>query len=292
MFDAQVRPILEYASEIWLSKTSEAEMEKLHLSFLKNTLKVKSSTSTVALYAELGRYPLKLKMQVQMLKYWQRILQLSPQHILRTAYNSNLDLHNMGQVNWCGPIHDLLKNIEMEHCWTDQSLSNRDICTIKEKLYSNHANYCMSSIGDSVANPKLRTYKQMKTEFRLEPYLCSSRNINHMLALVRFRISSHNLAIETGRYTRPKTPVENRLCLYCQAQETETESHFLLDCSLYIAERVDLISVLTRYDMNYYNLTLTEKFKTIMTCNEPDVIKALAKYVYTCLDKRSKAQLP
>jgi hypothetical protein len=103
MFDAQISPILEYSSEIWYSdnKCDIAEVEKVHLQFLKSMLRVKPSSCTPALLAELGRFPMKLKLQVRVLKYWQRILDLPLEHIVRKAYESVLELHNLGQKNWC-----------------------------------------------------------------------------------------------------------------------------------------------------------------------------------------------
>ena len=48
--------------------------------------------------------------------------------------------------------------------------------------------------------------------------------------LTKLRISAHNLAIETGRYSRPiETPIEKRLCFHCK--QVETEFHFIFDMS-------------------------------------------------------------
>ncbi len=47
--------------------------------------------------------------------------------------------------------------------------------------------------------------------------------------------------IETGHYARPKILVHDRMCIYCTSQAVETESHFLLECSLFIKERIDFL---------------------------------------------------
>ena len=47
----------------------------------------------------------------------------------------------------------------------------------------------------------------------------------------RFRLSSHNLEIETGRYNNIAR--ENRICKFCNQNAIETEYHFLLCCSAY-----------------------------------------------------------
>ncbi len=56
---------------------------------------------------------------------------------------------------------------------------------------------CIRSIHDSIIFPKLRTYKLFKNEFIFENYPSSTKILNHTLALFHFRISSHNLRIET-----------------------------------------------------------------------------------------------
>ena len=61
MFDKQIRPILDYASEIWYTGRQNYEIEKVHLGYLKFMLNVKTSTCIPAVYAESGRFPLEIK---------------------------------------------------------------------------------------------------------------------------------------------------------------------------------------------------------------------------------------
>ena len=65
---------------------------------------------------------------------------------------------------------------------------------------------------------KLRTNSKFKTIFKQEEYL-NIKDFKMRSILTRFRISAHNLEIETGRYTSPKTPLENRLCMHCKLKE-------------------------------------------------------------------------
>ena len=54
LFDSFVGSILNYASEVWDIGTFH-NIEKVHLSLCKRILNVKTSTSTLAIYSELGR---------------------------------------------------------------------------------------------------------------------------------------------------------------------------------------------------------------------------------------------
>ena len=49
-----------------------------------------------------------------------------------------------------------------------------------------------------------------------------------MSTIARFRMSSHTLAIETGRHAKPKIAKEERKCRYCNLDDVEDEEHFLL----------------------------------------------------------------
>ena len=83
------------------------------------------------------------------------------------------------------------------------------------------------------------------------------------------RISAHNLAIETGRYTKPQaTPIEKRICFYCK--QVETEFHFIFNCPIYHAERKLLYDELS----NILSIKITpsaELFYTIMTSLHGDL---------------------
>jgi hypothetical protein len=45
------------------------------------------------------------------------------------------------------------------------------------------------------------------------------RNESNQSTIARFRISAHKLEIERGRYTIPKTAVENRICKQCNCDQ-------------------------------------------------------------------------
>ena len=208
--------------------------------------------------------------------------------IVMKAYRSLLESHELGQTNWCSHVEQILKDVDFTQAWDEQCLSNRELATVKERLYKLYMDGCLAEISDSEKNPKLRTFKLFKTTFKLENYLTSTKNISHIHALARFRISSHNLHIETGRYTKPtSTPVNDRKCLYCSSRDTEDELHFLLNCSLYSEERTDLLSICQDNIPIFHRLSENEQFIEIMSSNEPIVIKALGKYVYICMKKRS-----
>ena len=53
----------------------------------------------------------------------------------------------------------------------------------------------------------------------------------------RFRLSSHDLEIEKGRYGAKSTPPGEQLCNLCNLNEVEDEFQFLMICPRYAHER-------------------------------------------------------
>ena len=63
----------------------------------------------------------------------------------------------------------------------------------------------------------------------MEAYLIHVRIKKHRNSLAKLRLSDHQLHIQTGRQTRPKTPQNLRTCKNCP-EYVEDEAHFLLQC--------------------------------------------------------------
>jgi hypothetical protein len=123
--------------------------------------------------------------------------------IVKQVYNSLLYLHNIGFHTWVTDINILLNEYTLSHLWQEE-ITNVNIKQHILQLYKDEWKDTMSS---DTLYPILRTYRMIKTVFRMEPYL-QLKEYNIHKALSKLCMSSHPLAIEHGRYTRPKTPIE------------------------------------------------------------------------------------
>ena len=110
----------------------------------------------------------------------------------------------------------------------------------------------------------------------MEAYL-SLQNKKHRIAISRFRMSSHHLAIELGRHSRPKIPEEKRLCPKCK--EIQDEQHHLLVCSPLAELRKPLLRSAALVIHNFGSLTLRQKFSEILQCGDNDLMIQLALYL-------------
>jgi hypothetical protein len=59
---------------------------------------------------------------------------------------------------------------------------------------------------------KMRTYRLFKNVFKFEKYVSVVNSDTDRVSMTRFRTSNHKLQIEIGRYTIPKTPINDRTC--------------------------------------------------------------------------------
>ena len=126
---------------------------------------------------------------------------------------------------------------------------------LKEKVYSTHMESCMARIKSNTEG-KLRMFRTFKQDYCMEGYLLLLPNLNHMSTIARFRMSSHTLAIETGRHAKPKIAKEERKCRDCNLDDVEDEKHFLLKCPVYNEERLSL----------FYSVVLKVGYHTESRC--------------------------
>ena len=76
----------------------------------------------------------------------------------------------------------------------------------------------------------------IQQKFYIENYV-KQLPLSKRLNFTKLRISSHMLAIETGRYTRPITPIISILCVLYNTGAIEDELHIGLKCSFFNQQR-------------------------------------------------------
>ena len=111
--------------------------------------------------------------------------------------------------------------------------------------------------------------------------LCSCIHYIKCVYLAQFRCGILPLAVETGRYN--DTPLEERLCEFCNSGCLEDEYHFLFSCYHYREHRSNLMSKVTDICDDFYFLSKEDKFKTLMNT---DCIKFTAECLYKAYIKR------
>ena len=308
LFDSLVLPIARYASEVWspfllkglqksnlMQKCDAAPIEKLNVKLCKYLLGVRKNSCNAAVKGELGRHPLLINLLQQSLKYWFVLTTKKGSSIVGESYTDIYESLPDHPTSWTSCVKSLMHNFGLEEVWASQDSSKIGPVIDKFTL-----NVCRSyeaewlellKTGTKSGN-KLRTYGQFKSQFSMENYVLHIKNTKARKLFTSLRISNHTLCIETGRYTRPKTPPLERLCTMCSMGEVEDEKHLILQCPTYAAERSEFLrkmqSILALDTSSQDNL-----FNVIMSCNGGDVevIDLVVPFVDTCLNKRAATRL-
>ena len=257
-------------------------LEKVALKFYKALLHLPPKTSNTAPYGELGVYPLYIDCISRTLKYWYFIENKSSNILLKEALDCDKDMHNKGIYTWFSFINNIMtmSKLSVKSGYTP---SIKDIKLIKNKLQKRYVKYWINTIKgvsekDTGNSKKLRTYSLFKTHFNTEKYLSVIKNREWKTCLTKFRLSAHNLMIETGRHYNMK--VEDRLCKHCDSSKIEDEKHFLLECAKYDALRQNMMQKLYTHCPKFNQLNQTDQLCWIMSCTENDIIYALAEYLF------------
>ena len=278
LFDSMVGSILNFSSEVWGFHEAK-HIETIHTKFCRHILCTRKSTNLEGLYGELGRYPLKIYRKIRIIKYWCRLLanRDSLPFQLFIMLKNDCESNNRIAKNWAGFLKVELENLGFADIWQNQFLIDIPFEIIKLRLIDNYKQSWFSSICNS---SRLETYSRVKHEFGLESYLLNISIPKYRIALTQFRISAHNLTIETGRHLNVAR--ENRVCTLCNMRCIESEYHMLLVCPTYRDLR-------NKYFPNYYcHWPNLQKFDSLMCCETALRQRNLAKFIYEAFRRRQE----
>lgn len=173
---------------------------------------VRSSATTGAVYAELGRVSLQCQRHINILHFLARLASLDLTRYASKAFSILAKDADHGHSNWISYARDLRLRYEIQQL---------DTCSnIKNKVINHFKSGVLYRLNDHITeNRKLNLYASFKTNFKFEPYLDYISNFTVRSTLAKLRLSAHNLQIEIGRFSKNKTPRDERFCTYCTNPE-------------------------------------------------------------------------
>lgn len=146
---------------------------------------------------------------------------------------------------------------------------------IKQRLYDCQKQYFDSLLSTS---SKCSNYQYIVHNFCLQFYLSKPLPDVYKKCITQLRLSSHNLAVESGRFSA--VPRQNRLCKFCK-DDIEDEMHFVLKCPVYQGFRSYFIKPY------YWKKPSMFKFIQLMSsCNIKELLH-LGKFIFRAMKLRS-----
>lgn len=249
-----IKPIMTYGSEIWISdyklkfeSFDKSPFEKVQNMIFKNLLGVHGKSSNLAVRCELGTLPVVLSCYKLMFKYFLRLNSLTDgaHGILRAAFGED-KLLSKKDNSWSNKMDEILKMFGI----SSFNISTMSFNKILEEYYINKVKSEMKRIKEGNSG-KLLFYSKTFVEFVHQKYLNFEIPKSLRCYLTRIKISAHPLAIETGRYSKPKVPSNQRFCNFCKTK-VEDEVHFLFQCPQYnsLRNKYNIISLdTTNFDV-------------------------------------------
>ena len=294
VFDHTIKPIILYGSEIWgaVNTTTarfrnrsvqldelytKSPCEKLHLKFCRYILGVNNKSTKFAVLSELGRHPMGFSIVHQILNYWHRLENLDETYpLLKAAYSTSKSIFVKNKQSWYGLIDMVKQLLPQVQSYLNASTSCFK-AQCKQLLKSHFLEKWLKKKDELSLSGKLDTYCTFKHTFGIEPYLSILEKFEHRKNFTKFRISSHKLMIEKGRYHG--IPREERLCLRCDLKEIEDEIHFVFHCPHFAQSRRNLLSIISANCIMFNNMAVTDKLFWLMNCEDVEVLRNLSEFV-------------
>ena len=252
-------------------------VEGLQVKFCKRLLCVSDKATNWAVLSECGRLPTIRLIIQRMLAFWYHA-SISNSPILRAALQTNADLAHAGRKCWFSYIQRSLKFLGIEHVLYTSDLNEvrLKINSVKKKINKLALEHWSSTHEKLTrAGGKLDLFCGIKDKFGMSHHLSTSVCSKWKSALSKFRVSAHNLPVETLRYSGLSRG--QRICPLC-CDGVGNEMHYFLECDHpRISElQAKLFGTFPRLDPN---LSKINKVASLLSSHDPKVISRVGEFV-------------
>ncbi len=260
-------------------------IETLQTELCKVLLRVQRKTPNNACRAELGLYPLIITIQKRAIKFHAHLKNSDKQtlhHKALTYQELTPERNALGQL-----VLEL--TTQTTTCLTE----NKNLARPNQIIKTQKEKYLKHWRDATALQSKLECYLALNREYELAGYLSTVSDPKLRKVLSMYRLSQHNLSIETGRHRQTWLPKEDRLCPHCTGNEVETELHFLTSCPKYDQIRDTFYPHFTTHHKDFHQKPNMDKLPYLLGESLASSNLA-ARYVRSCHDERASSgtQLP
>ena len=219
VLEAMIVSSLLYACESWLTDNVK-EVERMYISALKSLLGVRDTTRTDTIMIETG------------------LPSISERIRKRTAKFAKKEL--LDELRDETPLKRIFRI-----CEEKRSRGYRYICNQMMPLETHPTRVTPLQTFLNEQGSKAETYRSLNPDLKVHPVYITNDYIDEKarVTFTRMRLSSHNLKVETGRWSRIAR--EDRICACGEA--IEDEEHVLLRC-----QKTDFVREKFHVDSNEY----------------------------------------
>ena len=219
--------------------------------------------------------PLSKIRHINILKYWLKIVSLPRTCLVKKLYNVLLeDIESYPScVNWASFVKNMLESYGLGNIWLFQnnvSLNDKSTLSIfKERLMDMN----IQNLNEQITNvSKNRLYRTLNEATIINnKYLYDIKEKYIRISISKFRLGTHNLMIERGRWTSKE--LIDRECNLCG--KLEDEYHAVIECPRYKKYRKMYIPQYLLIRPNMF------KFIQFLNTDNTDEIKSFGKFCHS-----------
>ena len=279
LWQSLVRPVLEYASEIWSGQISQSLVdaaEAVQTRFIRGTLGLHANGSGVSnemLRAEVGCERIQDRWTKLKLGYWRRVFSAPPTRLLRVVATFRhrervAGAGGLGSRGWMRTAETAFARCGMQDQWQDTgACTTMDVDAWKTKVcdaVDSHSDNCritrmntMSAASDYLGikdwgrNTEPYSFSSGEID-RIgqhvpERYLDDRTNLKGTRLKALCRLACLPVMDRVGREARTHGkacpwPKAERVCFACGTNQVEDVKHFVLACPLYTGPRARLLN--------------------------------------------------
>ena len=266
LWKAMVRPVLEYAAELWagdIPKDLAAKAEQVQTDFARAILGLQGQrgVSNDFVRSEMGLEMLASRWEKLRLGYWRRIQVALPSRALSIVARMRRGqvrwgLGKVGELSWMQGTRTLLNNREMAQHWTDPKQSSATSKATWKKIVYRHVEEHFERQREQRVESlsSLDEYKKVKhwgpmdkdrAQFVGEIDRRGSLVVERYLDDVKDRLGTRLklmwragcIPVLSRVMWELDLPADQGICMMCKSRQIETMDHLILSCPAYQKHR-------------------------------------------------------
>ena len=235
----------------------------------------KRTLTFIIVYGECGRIP------PSILCFMNRLMHMGGDSLTKKVYCELENLTQQGFDTWVGVLCKMSDALQLDLHMHPYKFCQKCQDIVGSKFIQEWA----ADIADTSKHPILRTYRYIKSSFRTESYLYLVNDKHYRRAISQLRCSSHILNVKKGRYTRPRSPLDERL--YNMFNCVDDELHFITARAVNVNERTTVYDKLIDKFPELEHLCDLVKFAFLFTFDDAQMLSWLGKFLYKSFRSKS-----
>ena len=136
---------------------------------------------------ETGRYPLFMSTYVKCIKFWMRVLKMSPHRLPYKSYKMLLYLQARNRRKWASSVCFVLYRYGFDEVWENQGVGDEKLFLkeFKDWLLTLYKQKMVTSLR---TNDHFSFYSTFKSNLSLSPYLNDLKHVTARNVFIRIRL--------------------------------------------------------------------------------------------------------